>query len=80
MVQFDLLCGLSYAGSVRLLKEEGYIEEKCIEKEDSSCDKLFLYPFSLYIDGKLIDRIYHAEYCNLDADGEYEEYKVCWMK
>ena len=80
MILFGLLQCLSYSGGLKLLLEEGYIEETCIEKDDESCDKLFLYPFSLYKNGNLIDRIYHAEYCNLNDDGEYEDFKAFWSK
>lgn len=33
MVSIQLLRGLSYMGGVKLLIEEGYVEEVCIEKE-----------------------------------------------
>ena len=80
MININLLQSLSYIGGVKLLLEEGYVEGKCIEKDDESCDKLFLYPFSLYDDEKLIDQIYHAEYCNIDEDGEYEEFRAIWLR
>lgn len=80
MILIDLLYGLSYTGGVKLLLEEGYIEEDCIEKDDASCDKQFLYPFSSYQNGELIDRIYHVECCVLEEDGEYEAVKTYWSR
>lgn len=80
MILLNLLQGLSFTSGVKLLLEEGYIEEECIEKDDQACDKLFLYPYSLYEDGTLVDRVYHAEYCNLDEYGDYEDFKVCWIR
>lgn len=41
MILIDLLHGLSYTGGVKLLLEEGDIEEDCIERDDVSCDKQF---------------------------------------
>lgn len=80
MIHFDLLHGLSFMGGVNLLLSEGYIEEPCIEKDDESCKKILLYPYSLYKDGNMIDRVYHIEYCNLDEDGEYEAFKAFWSE
>ena len=47
MVVFDILQKLSFSSGEKLLLEEGYVEEKCIKHEDSSCDMLFLYPYCL---------------------------------
>lgn len=55
MININLLQSLSYIGGVKLLLEEGYVEGKCIEKDDESCDKLFLYLFSLYDDEKSLN-------------------------
>ena len=42
MVVFDILQKLSFSSGEKLLLEEGYVEEKCIKREDSSCDMLSL--------------------------------------
>jgi len=80
MVLLSVLHGLSFSEGEKMLLEEGYIEEETIEVDDDSCDKLFLYPYTLFSDGKLIDRIYHAEYCNRDAYGDFEDFKVMWKR
>ncbi len=49
MIILNILQGLSRGGGKKLLLEEGYQEEERIEKNDPSCDKLFLYPYCLYI-------------------------------
>jgi len=80
MVLLSVLYGLSFSEGEKMLLEEGYIEEETIKVDDDSCDKLFLYPYTLFSDGKLIDRIYHAEYCNRDAYGDFEDFKVMWRR
>jgi len=80
MVLLSVLHGLSFSEGEKMLLEEGYIEEETIKVDDDSCDKLFLYPYTLFSDGKLIDRIYHAEYCNRDAYGDFEDFKVMWRR
>jgi len=80
MVLLSVLHGLSFSEGEKMLLEEGYIEEETIEVDDDSCDKLFLYPYTLFSDGKLIDRIYHAEYCNRDAYGDFVDFKVMWRR
>lgn len=80
MVNIEVLKGLSFSGAERMLFEEGYVEEDCIEKESKNCDKLFLYPYALYINNVLVDRIFHAEYCNLDDEGEFDDFKSFWTR
>ena len=80
MVLLSVLHGLSFSEGEKMLLEEGYIEEETIEVDDDSCDKLFLYPYTLFSDGKLIDKIYHAEYCNRDVYGDFEDFKVMWRR
>lgn len=48
MIILNILQGVSLNTGEKLLLEEGYIAEECIEKNDTSCDKLFLYPYCLY--------------------------------
>ncbi len=79
MVMWNILQNLSFSRGVKLLLEEGYIEKECIEIEDRSCDKLFLYPFSLKNSQDIeIDRIYFAEYCNQVIDDEYTDGRMTW--
>lgn len=80
MILLNLLHGLSFSGGERMLLQEGYIEGPCMEKDDESCDKILLYPYSLYQDGEMIDRVYHVEYCNIDEEGEYEAFKTFWSR
>lgn len=79
MVVFDILQKLSFSSGEKLLLEEGYVEEKCIKREDSSCDMLFLYPYCLRDNhGNLIDCIYLAEYCDRVVDDEYIDGRMTW--
>ncbi len=79
MINRNILQRLSFSKGVNLLLEEGYVEEECIEKEDNSCDKLFLYPYSLKNNqGMEIDIIYFAEYCNRIVDDEYADGRMTW--
>lgn len=72
MIILNILQGLSFSAGEKMLLEEGYIEEECIEKDDNIYDRIFLYPYCLYdMQGKQIDCIYFAEYCNYVIDGEY---------
>ncbi len=78
MITLDLN-GLSFSGAEELLKQEGYIPGECIEKPAGDCERVFLYPYSLHdADGRLIDRVYHAEYCVEVEDSEYTDGKKTW--
>ncbi|WP_019639267.1 hypothetical protein [Paenibacillus fonticola] len=64
-----------------MLLEEGYCEENAMEQESEECDKIFLYPYTLYGSGNnIVDQIFYAEYCMRDEDGEYEDYKSFWTR
>lgn len=79
MINWNILQSLSFSMGVNLLLEEGYVAEECIEKEDNSCDKLFLYPYSLKNNqGIENDIIYWAEYCNQVVDDEYVDGRMTW--
>lgn len=79
MVILNILQGLSFSQGEKMLLEEGYIAQECIEKEDILCDKLFLYPYCLNDNlGKKIDCIYFAEYCNYVIDDEYIDGRMTW--
>ncbi len=79
MVLLNILQGLSFRSGEKLLLEEGYAAEKCAEKEDSSCDRLFLYPYYLKdSQGRSIDCICFAEYCNQVIDDEYADGRITW--
>lgn len=79
MVIWNILQGLSFSEAEKLLLEEGYTAQERIEKEDTSCDKLFLYPYCLNDNqGKKIDCIYLAEYCNCVIDDEYIDGRMTW--
>ncbi|UNK16994.1 hypothetical protein MNQ98_21240 [Paenibacillus sp. N3/727] len=81
MVNINILKGLSFSGAVEFLLEEGYCEENVIEEENEECDKLFLYPYTLYDNNKKnVDEIFHAEYCMKGKDGEFEDYKSFWTR
>lgn len=56
IVELSFLSLLSYKGAVDLLLQEGYVEGKEVERQDSIYDRIFLYPYILYDDkkGKLI--------------------------
>lgn len=70
---------LSLKGAEDLLKQEGYVEEKVIEKQDSTCDRIFLYPYILYNSkNKKIDCIFYVEYCNQVVDNEYVDGRMTW--
>ncbi len=79
MVVMGILQGLTMSKGHDLLLEEGYIKGKCIEKDDISCERLFLYPYTLNdSQGKVIDCIYWAEYCNHVVDDEYIDGRMTW--
>lgn len=79
MIILNILQGLSLTTGEKLLLEEGYISEECIERKHTSCDKLFLYPYCLYdTKGKQLDCIYFAEYCNYVMDEEYIDGRMTW--
>ncbi len=79
MIILNILQGLSRGGGKKLLLEEGYQEEERIEKNDPSCDKLFLYPYCLYdAHRKRLDCIYYAEFCNYVIDDEYIDGRMAW--
>lgn len=79
MVFFPLLQTLSFASAEKLLLQEGYQEEACLEQPDPVYDKVFLYPYTLYDEnGKQIDRVFYAEYCSLVADDEYVDGRTTW--
>ena len=73
------LNALSHKGAEDLLKQEGYVEEKVIEKQDSTCDRIFFYPYVLYnSENKKIDCIFYVEYCNQVVDDEYVDGRMTW--
>ncbi|AWB43696.1 hypothetical protein DCC85_05330 [Paenibacillus sp. CAA11] len=81
MVNLHVLHGLSFAGAEAFLLEEGYGQEVAIERRAVEDGRLFLYPYTLYDEqGSLIDRIFHAEYCRRDEDGEWEAYSCSWTR
>lgn len=79
MIILNILKGLSLCSGEKLLLEEGYTLEECIEQNHTECDKLFLYPYCLYdTQGKRLDCIYFAEYCNYVMDDEYVDGRMTW--
>ena len=70
---------LSYKDADNLLLQEGYVEEKVIEKQDSTCDRKFLYPHVLYnSENERVDCIFYVEYCNQVVDDEYIDGRMTW--
>ena len=88
IVELSFLSSLSYKGAVELLLQEGYVEEKEVEEQDSTCDKKMIYPYVLYDETKRkIDGIFYAEYCNQVVDDKFidgrmtrEPIKTEWRK
>ena len=78
IVELSFLNSLSYKGAVELLLQEGYVEEKEIEKQDSTCDKIFLYPYVLYDEKREIDCLFYIEFCNQVVDDEYIDGRMTW--
>lgn len=79
ILELSFIKALSYKGAENLLLQEGYVEEKVIEKQDSACDRKFLYPHVLYNREKeKIDCIFYAEYCNQMVDDEYVDGRMTW--
>ena len=79
IVDLNFLNSLSYKSAENLLLQEGYIVEKEIEEKDPNCDKIFLYPYVFYDDGKReIDCIFYIEYCNLVVDDEFIDGRMTW--
>lgn len=79
VLNLTFLQGLSFHGAERLLLQEGYVKEMCIEKEDTEYERKFLYPYSLYDSkGKKLDCIYYIEYCNQVIDDEYADGRMTW--
>ncbi len=79
MVTMDILNGLSLSAGRKLLSEEGYTEDECIEKDDITYDRLFLYPYLPKDEnGNIIDTVYRAEYCNQVVDDEYSDGRMMW--
>lgn len=75
----SFLKSLSFGGAEALLFQEGYTEEKYIEKSDEIFDSKFIYPYSLYDSrGKKLDCIYYIEYCNQVIDDEYFDGRMTW--
>lgn len=79
ILALSFLNALSLKGAEDLLKQEGYVEEKVIEKQDSTCNKIFLYPYVLYnSEKKKIDCIFYMEYCHQVVDDEYIDGRMTW--
>lgn len=78
MVMVDFLNSLSLSGAERLLQEEGYTQSECIEKDDSTYGHVFLYPYILYCDNRIIDTVYCLEYCSEIEDDEYDDGRMTW--
>ena len=78
IVELYFLNSLSYKGAVDLLLQEGYIVEKEIEKQDSTYDKIFLYPYVLYDEKREIDCLFYIEFCNQVVDDEYIDGPMTW--
>lgn len=79
MIIWNILQNLSFSNGKKLLLEEGYVEGECMEQEDESCDKLFLYPYYLEDNrDNRIDCVYFAEYCNYVMDDEYADGRMTW--
>lgn len=79
ILALSFLNALSLKGAEDLLQQEGYVEEKVIEKHDSGCDRIFLYPYVLYnSEEEQIDCIFYVEYCNQVVDDEYVDGRMAW--
>lgn len=79
ILALPLLNTLSLIVAEDLLKQEGYVEEKVIEKQDSTFDRIFLYPYVLYnSENKKMDCIFYVEYCNQVVDDEYVDGRMTW--
>lgn len=73
------LQSLSFRGAEKLLLQEGYRKEDCVEQEDEIYDRRFLYPYLLYdCKGNTLDCIYYIEYCNQVIDDEYADGRMTW--
>ena len=79
VLNLSFLQALSFLGAEKLLLQEGYVKEECIEKEDKIFERKFLYPYSLYdCEGKKLDCIYYIEYCNQVIDDEHADGRMTW--
>lgn len=77
MVDLKILNGLSFIGAEKYIIEAGYIECECIKKNSGECDVICLYPYILYDENNyIIDKVYHSEYCMIDADGDLNDFKT----
>lgn len=79
ILDLSLLRTPAYKHTMELLLQEGYVEENPREQADPTCDRKFLYPYSLYDStGKLLDCIVYVEYCNQVIDDEYIDGRMTW--
>ena len=79
ILALSFLEALSFKGAEDLLLQEGYVAEKVIEKEDSGCDRIFLYPYVLSNrEEEKIDCIFYVEYCKQVVDDEYDDGRMSW--
>ncbi|GKX65888.1 hypothetical protein [Inconstantimicrobium mannanitabidum] len=81
MVDLKILNGLSFIGAVAYLIEARYIECESIKQNSDECDVICLYPYILYDENNcMIDKVYHAEYCMIDEDGDLNDFKTKWIR
>lgn len=81
MVDLYILEGLSFSGAELYLEEAGYVLEDRQCQDSEECDVLIVYPYYLYDEKKrIIDKVGYAEYCNIDYNGEMDEFRCKWIK
>ncbi len=72
MITIDLNT-LSYIEAVRMLEEEGYIQQEPIQDQIDTDIYRVIYSYFLYYENKPIDCIDYIEYCKQAVDYEYED-------
>ena len=81
MVDLKILEGMSFHGAEKYLLESGYVQKDTLNIDSDECDVIVIYLYFLYDDlGNTIDKVGHAEYCMIDADGELDDFAWKWIR
>ena len=81
IVNLKTLEGLSFQGAKKYLEEAGYKEGETLNLDSDECDVLLIFTYLLCNDnGKIIDKVGHAEYCMVDLEGDLEDFKCEWIR